>query len=138
MLGDVTWTRWSAFRELVVTFDNPLQPAVRQAASWNNSTRVAGGARVQASDGWTLRGGAAHETTPVPDATRTPRLPEGAHTWLAGGATYSGARWQWDVSVTHLITPDAPIALGDPAAGTLRGTVHWRLTIAGVSATLRF
>jgi long-chain fatty acid transport protein len=138
LLTDVTWTRWSAFRELAVTFDNPLQPPVRQDARWDNSLRVAGGALARVGERWSLRGGAAYETTPVPDATRTPRLPERNHTWLATSATYGGDRWHWDVHFTHLITPDAPIAIDDAAAGALRGTVHWRLNIAGVSATIRF
>ena len=138
LLGDVTYTRWSAFKELVVSFDNPLQPTVRQDASWDDSIRFAGGVRIRTSGKWMFRAGAAHETTPVPDATRTPRLPERDHTWLSASATYTGPRWQWDFSGTHLITPDAGLALSDPFAGTLHGDVHWRLTIGGVSATIRF
>ncbi|MGH9202912.1 MAG: OmpP1/FadL family transporter, partial [Vicinamibacterales bacterium] len=139
LLGDVTWTRWSSFRELRVTFDNALQPAVRQNADWDNSLRLAGGARVNVGERWSLRAGVAHETTPVPDATRTPRLPERDHTWLAGSVGYGrGGRWQWDAHFTHLMTPDAPIALQDPFAGSLRGAVHWRLNIIGVSATIQF
>jgi long-chain fatty acid transport protein len=138
LLGDFTYTRWSAFKELAVSFDNPLQPPIHQDASWDDSARVAGGVRVRATSKWALRAGAAHETTPVPDATRTPRLPERAHTWLSMSATYTGPRWQWDFSGTHLITPDAGLSLLDPFAGALHGDVHWRLSIGGVSATIRF
>jgi long-chain fatty acid transport protein len=139
LLGDVTWTKWSVFKELVVTFENPWQPPVEQAADWDDSLRVAVGASGRLDDRWTIRAGAAYETTPVPDATRTPRLPEDDHVWLSGAATYAGSdRWTIDFHFSHLITPDADINLPDATAGELTGTVHWRLNIVGVAATFRF
>jgi long-chain fatty acid transport protein len=138
LLADATWTDWSRFKELHVSFDNALQPPVRQAANWRDSIRFAGGAKAEVADRWSLRMGAAYETTPVPDATRTPRLPEKGHFWLSGAGSYSiGDRWSLDVHVSHLITPDAAIVLSDPAAGQLTGSVHWRLSVFGVSATWR-
>ena len=139
LLADVTWTRWSSFRALSVHFDNPLQPPVQQDANWDDVARVAAGVRTRISRRWELITGVAQEFVPVPDATRNARLPEADHTWLSGGASYaSDGRWTLDVHVSHLITPDAPIRLTDPAAGQMLGTVHWRLTVAGVSATWRF
>jgi long-chain fatty acid transport protein len=139
VLGDLTWTGWAAFRELRLVFDNQLQPDVRQPADWHNATRVAGGASKHVGPVWTIRGGAAYEMTPVPDATRTPRLPEKNHTWLSAGASYvSAAPVRVDVYLSHLITPDADVNLSDPASGTLTGTVHWRLTTFGLAASLRF
>jgi long-chain fatty acid transport protein len=139
VLGDVTWTGWRAFRELRLSFDNVLQPEVRQPADWRNATRVAGGASKRVTASWTVRGGAAYEMTPVPDATRTPRLPEKNHTWLSGGASYASAGpVRLDAYLSHLITPDADINLIDPSAGTLSGTVHWRLTTFGLAASFHF
>lgn len=139
LLADFTWTRWSAFKELLVTFENPDQPPVRQAADWDDSLRIAVGANRRLDPQWTLRGGVAYETVPVPDSTRGPRLPEEDHTWLSAGATYAnGGPWTFDVHYSHLVTPDAAIHLQDPAAGLLDGTVHWRLNIFGASATFRF
>lgn len=139
LLGDVTWTDWSVFKSLRVDFDNPFQPPVQQDASWDDSIRVAGGLRARAGPRWTINGGVAHETSPVPDATRTARLPERAHTWLSGSASYAGSgRWRFDIHASHLLTPDAPIALTDPAAGAMAGTVHWRLTVIGFGAVVTF
>ncbi|MGH9382812.1 MAG: OmpP1/FadL family transporter [Vicinamibacterales bacterium] len=139
LLGDATWTRWSSFKELRVTFENPAQPTIQQPANWRDSKRVAVGAKGALTDRWSFRTGAAYETAPVPAATRTPRLPEENHTWLSAGATYAGSnRWSFDAHVSHLITPDAAVSLTDPAAGQLIGDVHWRLTVAGVSVTRRF
>ena len=53
------------------------------------------------------------------------------------GSGSIGDRWSLDVHVSHLITPDAGIVLSDPAAGQLTGSVHWRLSVFGVSATWR-
>ena len=139
VLGDVTWTGWRAFRELRLSFDNALQPEVRQPADWRNATRVAGGASKRMAASWTIRGGAAYEMTPVPDATRTARLPEKNHTWLSAGASYaSAAPLRLDVYLSHLITPDADINLSDPFSGTVSGTVHWRLTTFGLAASFHF
>jgi long-chain fatty acid transport protein len=139
LLADLNWTRWSAFKELLLTFENPAQPPVRQAANWNDSVRVALGATRKAGPRWTLRGGLAYETAPVPDATRGPRLPEDDHAWLSAGATYTGdGHWTVDAHYSHLITPDGVINLQDPTAGGLAGAVHWRLNVFGVSGTWRF
>ena len=48
---------------------------------------MAVGVIYRASDTWELRTGALYETTPVPDATRTPRLPEGNHAGFSAGAS---------------------------------------------------
>ena len=139
LLGDLTWTNWSVFKSLRVDFDNAFQPPVQQDASWNDSIRIAGGVRASAGPRWVVHTGIAYETTPVPDATRTARLPERAHTWLSGSASHAGSgRWRFDIHASHLLTPDAPIALSDPAAGSLAGTVHWRLTVIGVAAVVTF
>jgi long-chain fatty acid transport protein len=139
LLADVTWTRWSRFQALSVAFDNPLQPPVQQAADWTDVGRVAFGARGKVSSRWEIMAGIAYEDTPVPDATRTARLPEADHTWISGGASYTSmGPWRLDLHVSHLVTPDADIRLEDAAAGRMNGTVHWRLTVAGASLTLRF
>jgi long-chain fatty acid transport protein len=139
LLGDVTWTGWSRFQELRVTFDNPSQTDVRQPAAWNDSIRFAGGARKAVAARWTLSGGAGYETTPVPDSTRNARLPEENHAWFSVGAAYqrSEAR-HFDVYYSHLVTPNAAIRLADPSAGLLAGSVHWRLNVLGASAVFRF
>jgi long-chain fatty acid transport protein len=139
LLGDVTWTDWSVFDKLRVDFENPAQPTIEQAATWDDSLRVAVGARAMFGSRWSLMTGAAYETVPVPDATRTPRLPERDHTWLSAAGRYRASeRWTFDFHVSHLITPDARIRLADPAAGVLAGSVHWRLSVIGVGAVVRF
>ena len=139
LLGDATWTGWSRFQELRVSFDNPSQPAVRQPADWRDSVRFAVGARNTFARTWTVHGGVGYETTPVPDATRNARLPEENHAWFSAGASYQRSdSLRLDFHASHLVTPNAEIRLDDPFAGRLVGNVHWRLSVFGVSAALRF
>jgi long-chain fatty acid transport protein len=139
IVGDVTWTDWSRFEGLVVTFANPSQPPLSQKADFNDSVRGAVGVIYRTSGPWEFRAGGLYETTPVPDATRSPRLPEANNTGLSVGATrHVGGRWDLDVSFSHLLPHSAPIALQDPAAGALEGKVRWRLDILAASFSRRF
>ena len=139
LVGDVTWSDWSQFQELVVTFENAAQPPIAQEALFDDSVRTAVGVVFKASDSWVIRAGALYETSPVPDATRTPRLPEGNHSGFSAGGTYRlGRRVDLDFSFSHLIPHDAPIALDDPAAGQLTGSVRWRLDILAVGLNFKF
>jgi long-chain fatty acid transport protein len=139
LVGDLTWTDWSRFRQFTVTFANPLQPPVVQSANFDNSLRSAIGAIFRASGTWEIRTGALYETTPVPDSTRTPRLPEVNNAGISAGASYRlGDRGDIDVSFSHLMPHNATIVLHDPAAGQLVGSVRWRLDILAASVNLRF
>jgi long-chain fatty acid transport protein len=139
LLGDATWSGWSRFQELRVTFDNRAQPDVRQAAAWKNNIRVAGGVRRSVGGRWVLSGGTGYETTPVPDSTRNARLPEENHAWFSGGASYRQSESRhFDLYYSHLVTPDAAIRLDDQTAGRLAGSVRWRLNIVGAAAVIRF
>ena len=55
LAGDVTWTDWSRFERLVVTFANPSQPALMQNASFNDSIRSAVGIIYRTGGAWELR-----------------------------------------------------------------------------------
>jgi long-chain fatty acid transport protein len=100
---------------------------------------VAGGLIYQATDRWTLRLGGLYENTPVPNLTRTPRLPEEDNLGLAVGGTFRvNERWDVDFGWSHLIPHDADIRLSDPAAGTLRGRVRWKTDAVAIGITRQF
>jgi long-chain fatty acid transport protein len=134
LLGDVSWSGWSAFKTLGVTFDNPLQPPISQHEAWRNIMRGAFGGEYHSNDRWTWRAGGAYEMVPVPDATRGPRLPEENHVWLsAGGTRRLSSSTTVDFSYSNLRTKTASMSLSDPNAGALLGDVNWRLNVLGVS-----
>jgi long-chain fatty acid transport protein len=139
LVGDVTWTDWSRFERLVVTFENPAQPALMQEARFDDSWRGAVGVIYRTTGRWELRAGGLYETTPVPDALRTPRLPEVNNTGVSGGGSYRmSERWEFDFSFSHLMPHEAPIVLEDAAAGRLTGKVRWRLDIMAMAINVRF
>jgi long-chain fatty acid transport protein len=125
------WTNWSRFKALVVNAKNPFQPNEVTTARWDDSWFVSAGAEYEASETWTLRGGVAWDETPVPDATREPRIPDNSRLWVAVGATWHASE-HCDVkfSYAHLFLDDSRVSLStaDPA-NMLRGTLDGRVSV---------
>ena len=58
------------------------------------------------------------DETPVPDRTRTPRIPDEDRQWLAIGASYNvNEKLKFDFGYTHLFIDDADINVTVPIAG---------------------
>jgi long-chain fatty acid transport protein len=138
-VGDLTWTDWSQFDRLVVSFENPAQLPLTQTAAYEDSWRLAGGLVYRPNATWTLRGGALYEASPVPDTTRTPRLPEVNNTGVSAGASYRfSGRWDLDIGWSHLIPHDADIRLVDPTAGLLAGRIRWKTDAVAIGINTHF
>lgn len=122
VLGDVTWTRWSRFKELRVRFDNGSPDAVTPA-NWRDTVRVSLGAGYRLDDRFMLRGGIAYENSPIRDEFRTPRIPDSAHRLVAFGLNYKVTKASSiDLGYMHAFVKDAPVSTSTPTAGTLAGT----------------
>jgi long-chain fatty acid transport protein len=113
IMGEVQWQGWSTFDELRVVNDVGL-PDLVTPENWNDAWFFSLGATWKPSETWTLRGGAAVEQTPVPDAYRTPRLTDADRTWVALGAQYQlSPRFSIDASYSHIFIDDASVNLPD-------------------------
>jgi long-chain fatty acid transport protein len=140
LLVDVAWTGWSTVQELRVVRDSGATVSVTPER-WRDTWRYALGASYAVSDRFTLRAGVAYDETPVPSATRTPRLPDSDRTWLA-----IGARWRWDsltfdFGLAHLFAATATLAQdgGNAAAtGVLVGRQHADVDIVSTQLVYRF
>jgi len=107
LLADVTWTGWSAFDELRIVRTSGAQLS-NTPENWNDILRYSLGATWHMSDKLSLRGGVAYDEAPVSDTDRTPRIPDGARTWLAVGGQYRvGTRGTIDFGYAHLFVEDA-------------------------------
>ncbi len=121
MLGDVTWTGWSKFKELRVRFDNGAPDAVTPE-NWRNTVRVSIGAGYKVDERWTLRGGIAYENSAIRDEFRTPRIPDNAHRLIGLGFNYKVSKASSvDFGYMHAFVKDAPVNTSTPTAGALVG-----------------
>jgi hypothetical protein len=111
VLGDITWTHWSRFDQIVVRFDNPRQPDLVTPQDWEDAFRYALGVRYHAEGPATLRVGAAYDETPVPDPRlRSPRIPDQDRVWLTFGASYRYSEAiALDFAYAHLFIDDARV-----------------------------
>lgn len=99
-MGDFQWTHWSIFQQLSIQLDVPdLPPTLQQLTGgttindgvyegFRDGYRGTLGFQVRPADGWTIRMGSGFDGSPVHDANRTVRLPDGNRVLLAFGFGY--------------------------------------------------
>lgn len=141
LMADVAWTEWSSIPELRVVRTNGTTLSVTPE-DWRDTWRAALGLAYTMNSKWKLRTGVAHDQTPVPDSTRTPRLPDGNRYWIAVGAAWSITdRATIDFGYTHLFVKDAPInqnAGSTAAYGLINGEQNTTIDIVTAQMGYRF
>ena len=116
LLADVAWTGWSSVQELRVMRDSGDVLSVTPEL-WKDTWRYALGATYEVNDSWKLRGGVAFDESPVPDATRTTRLPDAERKWVAVGVQWTPTpATQVDVGYAHLFSDDVNVDQDDGSA----------------------
>ncbi|MDX9707144.1 MAG: outer membrane protein transport protein [Azospira sp.] len=114
LLGDLTWTEWSAFQALELKTKNAgLAPAgfpiTTLEYNFKDTWRAGLGANYQFSDNLKLRFGVAYDESPVRGRfDRTMTLPDSDRTWLSFGAKYNLSKTSSiDVGYSHIFFKDA-------------------------------
>ncbi len=144
LLGDVTHTGWSTFKELAILRDDTGSPAVPVVEEkWNDVYRYSLGMKYAYSNQWTFRTGIAIDETPIDDKYRTSRIPGDDRTWLSFGASYyPTSNLTIDVGYSHLWVEDAKIdeefSVTGVGTGTLNGEFEADVDILSVQATWKF
>ena len=119
LMGDVTWTRWSRFKELRVERRNGDLIGVTPE-HWHNTRRYALGLSYQYSPQLKLRAGLAYDESPVPDGYRTPRIPDEDRRIVALGASYQfNANDLIDIGFAHFFVKKAGLDLETPVVGAV-------------------
>lgn len=134
LLADVTWTGWSDFDDL------PIRGTVNKTTieNWEDILRYSLGATWHMSDQLSLRGGVAYDEAPVSDIYRTPRIPDGARTWVAVGGQYRLSRQSvLDFGYAHLFVNSPGLQSVDNGT-TLNGTYDASVDILSAQLTLNF
>ena len=137
--ADVSWTRWSRFASLDVSFADGTR--LVQPQRWRNSRRYSGGITYNHDDRLTLRVGAAFDETPVPSATlRSARIPGADRTWVTAGVTYQvNKNISVDAGYAHLFIDDPQIRNTEVNTGhTLVGRYEADVNIFSLQAGYRF
>ncbi|MEE9321637.1 MAG: outer membrane protein transport protein [Granulosicoccus sp.] len=112
LLADYTWTGWSSFEELRVTYDNPAaQPDTVSIQDWNDVSRISAGINFKLNEKLMLRGGVALDEEAIPSPERrTARIPGNDRTWIAFGAGYQiNKNISLDFGYAHLFLDETPI-----------------------------
>ncbi len=142
--GEAQWTRWSDFKDLTIKFANPAQPDSVTDDDWTDSWFLAIGVTYRPADAWTLRAGYAYDQSPVPNKTRTPRIPDNDRHWLALGASYQPLpNLLLAAGYTHIFVRNADIDLsatapGETFRGNFSGSAESSIDIVSVQAEWRF
>lgn len=133
--ADVTWTGWSKFKTLAPIVHPGIDGRLAVQENWKDSYRYAIGATYKHSDRVTYRCGLALDETPVSDAYRTLRIPDGDRVWVSIGATIKlNACYNLDLAYAHLFADDNSIsAINTRFNGTASGDVD--ILGIGISGT---
>jgi len=143
-LAEMDWTNWSQFQNLTIISQNPAQPNDVTDSRWHNTLFGSLGLEYLVDDSWKLRGGVAYDESPIPDATRNPRIPDADRVWLAVGAAYRFTpSSSLNFSVGELFNSDESVALnptqtGNSLRGSLAGTTRSSVTTVGLQLTTAF
>lgn len=144
VMGELAWTRWSRFKELRIQFDNPAQPDSVTTEEWRNTMFAAGGVTFRPNPKWALRAGVAFDQSPVPDRTRTPRIPDNDRVWLSFGVGYMpSANVELSFGYTHIFVSDAESQLqstapGNRSRGDFSGTSNTSIDLLSAQLLWRF
>ncbi len=110
LLGDISYTAWSVFDKLTIVRSSGAT-LTSTTEDWNDTWRFSMGATYKLNDALKLRGGLAYDQSPVPDARRTPRIPDNDRTWVALGMGYQASKnGMIDVGYAHLFVKDPSLA----------------------------
>jgi long-chain fatty acid transport protein len=112
LLTDITWTRWSQFKELKIVRENGSNTTVGPAITehWNNVLRYSVGLNYLYSDTVKLRTGLAYDDEAIDNEHRTARIPGNDRIWPPLGASWQySPQTKLDIGYTHLFIKDARI-----------------------------
>lgn len=134
--GDWTWTGWNTIKSLTFTRRTTGAALSTETLNWRNSWRIGVGGEYQINDEWLVRAGFAYDKTPVPDATRAPRLPGASRYWFSVGGQYSyHDKWIVDAGYTFITTENVPSSLTLANKGSLQGSYEGSVHLIGIQLT---
>ncbi|VAV86434.1 Long-chain fatty acid transport protein [hydrothermal vent metagenome] len=130
------WADWSKMKNLTAINRNTGAVESFVDFSWKDSFFYSIGGEYNLSEDTTLRAGFAFEDSPVPDATRSVRIPDANRYWLSVGASHKiNEKFRVSVGFTHIIVDDGEVNLG--GANPLTATFKQNVNIIAISGTYK-
>jgi long-chain fatty acid transport protein len=143
VMADLQWTGWSSIEKLTFTrSDGKLLQQTTE--NFKDVWKLALGATYRPGGDWLVRTGLAIDKSPVRDAWRTPRLPDGDRTWVTAGGQYRFTpTLVLDAGLGWLKSRNGSVRLnGEPpstaAYGLLDGSYKSSTTILSAQLTQQF
>ena len=136
--AEVSWTNWSQFKQLnAFRTDGTLLNSTPQ--HYHNTFFASVGASYKVLDTLTLRAGTAFDKTPVSNAYRTARVPDGDRVWLAGGVSYDVLpNATVDFAYAHLFVKDSRITEVSATGDVLQGRYNNSVDIVSLGTRVKF
>ncbi len=123
VMGNIGWQDWSAFGKQDLTLSATTATSFTKDLDYDDTWHFALGAQYRFADSWLWSVGAAYDTSPTDEDTRTPDLPLDRQIRIGTGIQYD---WNNDMTVgvayEYLDAGDAEIDQeGGPLQGPLKG-----------------
>jgi long-chain fatty acid transport protein len=138
---DYSWTRWSAFEEIRVRYDDGRPDSLNEE-HWNDSFFVSFGADYTWSPDLTLHMGVAFDQSPVPEENLTARIPDSNRYWMSLGASYQlDENMSLSAAYTHIEADSAKIQMDTKSAvvsGNVTGSYDSSVDIVALNFRWKF
>jgi long-chain fatty acid transport protein len=136
--AEIDWTGWDNFKTLTVTAANPAQPPDVLAGNWKSTWMESIGVDYHPTGALSWRAGVALDPSPIPDATLSPRIPDGDRVILGLGASYKMAGGdELAFGYSHLFVQSRAVAqtpamTGNALRGALTGTSNANVNVVSI------
>jgi long-chain fatty acid transport protein len=111
LMAGAEWTDWSAFKEIRVRYLDGEADFV-EPHGWTDAWRFSIGAEYRYLRRWSFRTGLEYDQSPIPQATKGPRVTEDDLWWVALGASYRATdSLLFDLAYNHAFVGDYSVDL---------------------------
>lgn len=140
VMSDVSWTHWSLFRTLRLTFESGRPDAVTPE-NWHDTWFFSLGVTYRPDERLAFHVGTAYDKAAVGDRFRNAQLPDADRFWLSGGISYAPApQHRFNLAYTHVFANPVTIdqTATDQIGGRLTGTYDSHVDVISASYMLQF
>lgn len=139
VMSDITWTKWSTFKELRISYDSGRADSVVDE-SWKDTWFFSLGTTYTMDQHNKFHFGIAYDQAPMDDAHRTARVPDADRYWLSGGYTYElNPNFNANIGYTHIFADKANInEASSSGSGNLVGSYNAYVDIISASFVVKF